>query len=110
MCTADRTPRVERFIINFNFEYCNNKNVLDRRKKETLGPTKFVRNGISDGCVIRLASMKEKHIPTATRVEERPDGSIDVWFDRIFLEHYGKGEYMTFWPVQTERPGTRMNK
>jgi hypothetical protein len=42
--------------------------------------------------------------PAATRIEERDNGDIEVWFDRIFLARYKKGEFLTHWPVVKERP------
>ena len=78
---------------------------MPKRKDEHqgLGLAKFVHNGLPDGYVVRLASMEEKHFPTATKVRENPDQSIEIWFDLIFLEKYSKGEYLSFWPVQKER-------
>jgi len=54
--------------------------------------------------MVRLANLDEKHFPTATRVEEMPDGSIEIWFDRIFLNRYAKGEHLSHWPVVKELP------
>lgn len=71
---------------------------------------KLVRNGLPDGYVVRLASLGEKHFPTATKVKENADESIDVWFDLIHLRHYNQGEYLGFWPVQRERPGNKRRK
>jgi hypothetical protein len=64
----------------------------------------FVRNGIPDGFMVRLANLEERHFPTATRVEEKPDGTIEIWFDRIFLNSYPKGEHLSHWRVVKERP------
>ena len=65
----------------------------------------FIRMGMPDGFMIRMANLEEKHFPTATKVEEKPDGSIEVWFDRIFLNGYAKGEHLSHWPVVRERCG-----
>ena len=67
----------------------------------------FIRNGIPDGFMVRLANHEEKHIPNATRVEEKPEGSIEIWYDRIPLPGYAKGEYREYWPVFRERPKDR---
>jgi hypothetical protein len=65
----------------------------------------FVRNGIPDGFVVRLTDLKEEHFPTATRVEEKRDGSLEIWNDRVFLKSYKKGEHVgEFWKVVKERP------
>lgn len=64
----------------------------------------FIRNGLPDGYVVRLVSLEEKHFPTATRVEEQADGSIDIYFNRIYLGGYKKGEHLSHWPVVRERP------
>jgi hypothetical protein len=64
----------------------------------------FVRNGLPDGFVVRLASMDEKHFPTATEVRRNANGSIDVWFDQIFLKNFRAGEYLSYWTVFRERP------
>ncbi len=57
--------------------------------------------------MVRLATLQEKHFPTATRVEEKPDGSIEIWFDRIYLNGYVKGEHLRHWPLVRERPKKR---
>lgn len=67
----------------------------------------FVHNGIPDGFMIRLANLEEKHFPTATRVEEKPDGGIEVWFDCIFLNGYKKGEHLSHWRVYRDRSKRR---
>ena len=64
----------------------------------------FVRNGVPDGFVVRLTSLEEKHFPTATEVTRNANGSIDIWFDRIFLKNLRAGEYLTCWRVHGERP------
>jgi hypothetical protein len=64
---------------------------------------RFIRNGIPDGFMVRLANLEVTHIHNATRVEEKPDGSIEIWFDRIPLPGYAKGEYLNYWPVVRER-------
>jgi hypothetical protein len=53
--------------------------------------------------VVRLASLEEIYFPTATRVVETADGDIDIYFDRIHLRSFAKGELSTHWPVQKER-------
>jgi hypothetical protein len=53
--------------------------------------------------MVRLANLDEEYFPTATRVEEMPDGSVEIWFDRIFLSRYAKGEHLSHWPVVRER-------
>lgn len=82
-----------------------NESVIREKTTENqgLGRAIFFRNGMPDGYMVRLANMEEKHFPTATIVEENPDGSVDIYFDRLFLAHYDKGEHLTFWPVQKER-------
>ena len=50
----------------------------------------LVQNGIPDGYVVRLVDLSEQHFPKATRVEERGDGSIDLWFDMVYLKGFAK--------------------
>jgi hypothetical protein len=64
----------------------------------------LIHNGIPDGLTVRLASLEEKHFPTATKVVEKPDGSLEIWFDRIFLHTYSKGEHLSHWFTVRERP------
>ncbi len=65
----------------------------------------FVRNTLPDGYVVRLASMEEKHFPTATEVRRNnTDGSIDIRFDHIWLARFRAEEYLTVWRVSKERP------
>jgi hypothetical protein len=72
--------------------------------EEHPGRVGFVRNGVPDGYVVRLVNMEEKHFPTATRIEEEPNGSIGVYFDWHHIAYYSKGRYLSYWPVQKERP------
>jgi hypothetical protein len=67
----------------------------------------LIHNGMPDGFMVRFAGLEEKHFPTATRVEDKPDGSIEIWFDRIFLNRYAKGEHLSHWRVVRERPKKR---
>jgi hypothetical protein len=107
---AEGGPRL--LVAGFSWDRassCYTKNVVLKRKEEHqgLGRAKFVHKGSPDGYVVRLASWEEKHFPTATKVSENPGQSIEIWFDLIFLEKYKKGEYLSFWPIQKERPATR---
>jgi hypothetical protein len=81
-----------------------------KRGEKVLGPVRFVHNGLPDGYVVRLASMEEKHFPTATTVRENSDGSIEIRFDQIHLKGYKKGEYLSYWPVKKERPRQKRKK
>jgi hypothetical protein len=56
----------------------------------------FVRNGVPDGYVVRLVNLEEKHFPNATTINEKPDGSIVIWFDRVYLSSFAKSEYLTY--------------
>jgi len=79
-------------------------------KREGLNLARFVRNGLPNGYVVRLDNMEERHFPTATRVKEGSDGSIELYFDRIFLGSFEKSQHKSFWPVYAERPKARKSR
>jgi hypothetical protein len=70
-------------------------------------PARFVREGRPDGFVVRLANLQEEYFPTATRIEEKADGSIDIWFDRLFLRRLAKTDYLSYWEVFKNRQGRK---
>jgi hypothetical protein len=83
---------------------------MHQHNEQSIGIARFVRNGLPDGYVIRLATMEERHFPTATRIIETTDGGIDVRFDCIHLDHFPKGQFLSYWPVVKERPRTRRRR
>jgi hypothetical protein len=72
-----------------------------KRKMKTIA--RFIRNGVPDGFMVRLASLEEKHFGSATQVLKMPNGGIDIRNEHITVGGYHKGEFTEYWPVFKEK-------